>query len=85
MPRKRKFKIGDWARINRKGPARMRGRVGVIVGIGFSKEEYGVEFADGQTPTLGYYVSLSLDEIRPSVEHRLESTHAKSHSQDERD
>jgi hypothetical protein len=61
--RKLKFVIGDLAVVNSKGRRDLRGRVGVVLQIGPTKGEYGVEFTDGCTPSLAFMEAMMLDAI----------------------
>jgi hypothetical protein len=61
--RKPKFAIGDSARVNDHGPSDYRDRLGLVTEIGPEKNEYRVEFEDGQTPTTGYLMSRWLDRV----------------------
>ena len=61
--RKPQFAIGDSARVNGHGPSDYRDRLGLVTEIGPEKNEYRVEFEDGQTPTTGYLMSRWLDRV----------------------
>jgi hypothetical protein len=61
--RKPQFAIGDSTRVNDHGPSDYRDRLGLVTEIGPEKNEYRVEFEDGQTPTTGYLMSWWLDPV----------------------
>jgi hypothetical protein len=66
MAVKTKFEVGDLAIANTRAPRDLRGRMGTVVEIGPIKGEYGVEFADGRSPSLVYLEAMKLDRT-PSV------------------
>jgi hypothetical protein len=59
-----KFVVGDGVSVNRKGLRQLRGRIGTVVQIGPDKGEYGVEFEDGQEPSLVYIEAMKLDRLQ---------------------
>lgn len=59
--RRPKFAIGDRARANDKAPSDYRGRVGTIDEVGPGKSEFGLKYADGETPDRGHLRSWWLD------------------------
>ncbi len=77
--RKLKFVVGDLAVVNSKGRRDLRGRAGVVVQIGPTKGEYGVEFTDGCTPSLAYMESMMLDAI-PVISTRTQPSEQLEHA-----
>jgi hypothetical protein len=56
-----KFVVGDSAIANTRAGRKLRGRKGIVVQIGPVKGEYGVEFADGRSPSLVHVDVAKLD------------------------
>lgn len=59
--RRLKFVVGDSAIVNARGRRELRGRTGIVIQIGPTKGEYGIEFADGRVPSLVYIEAVRLD------------------------
>jgi hypothetical protein len=53
--------VGDFAVANTRARRELRGRTGTVVQIGPIKGEYGVEFADGRSPSLVYMEAVKLN------------------------
>ena len=67
--RRLKFVVGDMAVVNTRARRDLRGRTGVIVQVGPTKGEYGVEFGDGRMPSLAYIEAVTLDSVANASAH----------------
>jgi hypothetical protein len=74
----RKFAVGDMAFVNERAPRLLRGRTGLVIQVGPTKGEYGVEFRDGRTPSLVYLEAMLLDVVldtSPTVRTSISGSH----------